>query len=189
MPPCNISHNIKACIPIIRLEFGFSVKEICDILGIRKSLIYKTLHYQCLYGTTSNPHAQSTFSQCKLSQNDPAFIRDMIAQQHCVYLDKIQEELFARRGTLVLVLALAWALRGLGFSCKKVTTRAVEHNEILWAFMNRIGMEVLDLAMLMFVDESAKDDQMSGQRMGWSRVGTRCVQRRCFAWGRCYSIQ
>jgi hypothetical protein len=25
--------------------------------------------------------------------------------------------------------------------------------------------------------------------MGWSRVGTRCVQRRCFAWGRCYSIQ
>lgn len=54
--------------------------------------------------------------------------------------------------------------------------------------MNRIGTEVLDLAMLMFVDESAKDEQMSGQRMGWSRVGTRCVQRRCFVQGRHYSI-
>ena len=54
--------------------------------------------------------------------------------------------------------------------------------------MNRIGTEVLDPAMLMFVDESAKDERTSGQRMGRSRVGTRCVQRRCFVRGCCYSI-
>jgi hypothetical protein len=43
---------------------------------------------------------------------------------------------------------------------KKVSTRAIEHNEIMWAaFMNKIGTEVLDPAMLMFTDETAKDER------------------------------
>jgi transposase len=189
MPPRNVSNDIKAHIPILRLEFGLSVKKICDILGIRKSLVYTTLRYQCLYSTTSNPHAQSTFGRRKLSQNDLAFIRDMIAQRHCLYLDEIQEELLVRRGTIVSIPTLAQTLRRLDFSCKKVTAKAIERNEMLRAaFMNRIGTEVLDPAMLMFVDESAKDERTSGRRMGWSKVGTRCVQRRCFVRGRRYSI-
>jgi hypothetical protein len=60
MPPRQVSRDLKARIPALRLEFGFSVKEICKILDIRKSLIYKTLHYYGLYGTTSNPHARRT---------------------------------------------------------------------------------------------------------------------------------
>ena len=61
------------------------------------------VHYYCLYGTTSNPCAQSTFGQCKLTQVDLAFIQDMIAQRHSVYLDEIQEELLAHRGVLVSI--------------------------------------------------------------------------------------
>ena len=54
--------------------------------------------------------------------------------------------------------------------------------------MNKIGTEVLDPAMLMFTDETAKDERTSGRRMGWSKIGTRYVQRRCFVRGRRYLI-
>jgi len=189
MPPRNISSDLKAHIPALRFEFGFSVQEICKILGIHKTLAYKTLRYYCLYGTTSNPHAQSTFGRRKLTQVDLAFIWDMIAQRHSVYLDEIQEELLAHRGVLVSIPTLGRTLRRLDFSRKKVTARAIECNEIMRAaFMNRIGTEVLDLAMLMFADKTAKDERTGGRRTGWSRVGTRCVQRQCFVHGRRYSI-
>jgi hypothetical protein len=83
----------------------------------------------------------------------------MIAQQHSLYLDKIQEELFGRQGTLVSIPMIARTLHRLNFSHKKVTTGAIKHNEIARAaFMNRIGTEVLDSAMLMSTDETSKDE-------------------------------
>jgi transposase len=87
----------------------------------------------------------------------------MIAQQHTLYLDEIQEELVARRGVLVSISTLMQTLRRLDFSHKKVSARAIEHNEIMWAaFMNKIGTEVLNPAILMFTDETAKDEWTSG---------------------------
>jgi len=113
----------------------------------------------------------------------------MISQHHSIYLDEIQEELLARRGTMVSIPTLARTLCRLDFSHKSISAKAVERNEIARAaFMNRIGMEVSDPAMLMFTDETAKDERTSSRRRGWSRVGTRCVQRRCFVRGRRYSI-
>jgi len=191
MPPRNptVSRDLKARIPILRFELGLSVKEICKILGVRKSFVYKTLRYYCIYGTTVNPHTRWSFGRRKLSQIDLAFIRDMIAQQHSLYLDEIQQELVARRGILVSIPTLVRTLRRLDFSHKKASARATERNELMRAaFMNKIGSEVLDPNMLMFTDETAKDEQTSGRRMGWSKVGTQCVQRRCFVRGQRYSI-
>jgi hypothetical protein len=113
----------------------------------------------------------------------------MTAQQHTLYLDEIQEELVAHRGVLVSISTLMQTLRRLDFSHKKVSARAIEHNEIMQAaFMNKIGTEVLDPAMLMFTDDTTKDERTSGRRSGWSRVGTQCVQWRCFVRGQHYSI-
>jgi len=152
MPHCHVSHDLKAQIPVLRLEFGFSVKEICKILDIWKSLVYKTLQYYNLHSTSFNPHAQSTFGWRKLNQVDLAFIRDMIAQQHSLYLDEIQEELFACRGTLVSIPTIARTLRRLDFSHKKVTAGAIEHNETAHtAFMNRIGTDCLLNTQLKFL--------------------------------------
>lgn len=187
--PRTVSRNLKARIPVLRFELGFSVKEICKILGIRKTLVYQTLRYHCIYGTTLNPHARANSGPRKLSQINLAFIRDMIAQQHSLYLDEIQEELVARWGILVSIPTLARTLCRLDFSHKKVSAQAIERNKIMRAaFMNKIGTEVLDPAMLMFTDETARDERTSSWRLGWSKVGTRCVQRRCFVRGQCYSI-
>lgn len=45
-----------------------------------------------------------------------------------------------------------------------------------------------DPAMLMFVDEAARNKRTSARRWGWSLKGRRCVQRRCFVRGQRYSI-
>jgi len=54
--------------------------------------------------------------------------------------------------------------------------------------MNRIAELVPDPEMLMFGDEASKDERTSNRRRGWSRQGTRCVQRKCFVRGRRFSI-
>jgi hypothetical protein len=54
--------------------------------------------------------------------------------------------------------------------------------------MNRIADEVTDPNMLMFVDEAACNKKTSARTRGWSLVGKRCVQRRCFGRGERFSI-
>ena len=189
MPHHHVSCDLKRRIPVLRLELGFSVKEICKILDIRKSLVYQTLRYHFIYGTTSNPHARSQYGPRKLTSVDIAFIRDILGQQHTTYLDEIQDELFSRCGTLVSIPTLARTLRRLDFSHKRVSAKAIERNELLRAaFMNKIGTEVPDPTMLMFTDETTKDKRTSFRRNGWAKVGKRCVQRKYFVRGRRYSI-
>jgi hypothetical protein len=59
MLPRTISRDLKVRIPTLHYH-GYAVKEICDLLGIGKSLVYKTLQYHQIYGLTYNPLAQST---------------------------------------------------------------------------------------------------------------------------------
>ena len=152
-------NDLKARIPVLRFEFGLCKRNMQGPWHPENSR-YKTLHYYCLHGTTSNP---STFGQRKLTQVDFAFIRDMIAQHHSLYLDEIQEELLAHRGTLVSIPTLAQALCRLDFLHKKVSARALERNEIIRTAF--IGTEVPDPAMLMFTDQMVKDEQTSSREI------------------------
>ena len=52
----SVSHDIKAHIPILHHKLGYSVKEIGKVLGIKKTLIYKTLYFHQFYGLTHNPY-------------------------------------------------------------------------------------------------------------------------------------
>src|ERR1700722_19440881 len=80
-------------------------------------------------------------------------------------------------------------LRRLHYSHKTVSIRALERDDLLRAaFMNRIADEVPNPDMLMFIDEAAWNKKTSGRKKGWSLVGKRCVQRRCFVRGQRYSI-
>jgi transposase len=177
----HVSRDLKCCIPVLWLELGFSVKEICKILGIRRSLVYQTLRYHFIYGTTSNSLSQSHCGPQKLTSINIAFIHDILGQRHTTYLDEIQDELFSHCGTLVLIPTLARTLCRLDFSHKRVSAKAIERNELLCAaFMNKIGTEVPDPAMLMFTDETVKDKRMCFWKTGWAKVGKRCAQRKCF---------
>jgi transposase len=190
MPPRTVSRDLKASIPILRYEQGYEVKEICDLLGIKKTLVYQTLKYHHLHGLHYNPLAQrATGRPRSLSPIDISFIRALLTQRHCIYVDEIQEELLLRRGVRTSVNTILRTLRRLHFSRKRVSARALERNELRRsAFMNRIADEVPDANMLMFIDEAAKNQRTSGRNSGWSLVGKRCVARQVFVRGQRYSI-
>jgi transposase len=188
MPPHTVSHDLKACIPVLRYS-GYSVKEICGILGIKKSLVYNTLQHHSIHGVCYNPNSCKCGRHHELTAADIAFIRSLISEHRTLYLDEIQEQLLTRRGTQISVSALMRTLCRLHFTNKDVSGHVLEQNIELHAiFMNQIADLVGDPNMLMFGDEAVKDEQTSAQWQGWSLRGSRCVQRKCFIHGKQYSI-
>jgi transposase len=64
MPRRPVSRDLKVCILILRHEQGLSVKTICQLLGVKKSLVYQTLIYSRAYGVLFNPHSHCS-GQCR----------------------------------------------------------------------------------------------------------------------------
>jgi len=189
MPPHSVSYDIKARIPILHDNLGYSVKEIEEALGIKKTLIYKTLHFHRTHGLTYNPHSAQQSRRRHLTSMDISFVRGLLRQKHTIYLDEVREQLLIRRHVKISLSTLTRTLHRLNFSCKDVSGRALERNSQLRAiFMNRIADQVPDPNMLMFGDEASKDERTSARRRGWSLKGTRCIQRKCFLRGRRFSI-
>jgi len=189
MPPHTVSKDLKARIPILFYDQKLNVQTICHLLGVKKTMVYMVLQNHRLYGRTTNPNVRRAGRPRSLSAVDLTFIRAFLAQHHTLYLDELQQALETRCGTCVSVPTLVRTLRRLRYSSKTVSVKALERNDIKRAaFMNWIGAEVPDMDMVIFLDESAKDDRTLGRKMGWSLIGTRCVQRRCFIRGQRYSI-
>ena len=189
MPRRTVSHNIKARIPVLFYEQGRSIHDICDVLGIGKSLVYDTLKFHQLYGVPYNLLARSPGRPRSLTPTDLLFIRGLLDNRHCIYLNEIRDQLLTRRGIKVSMSTILRTLHRFHFSHKCISARALERNALIRsAYMNRIATIVLDPDMLMFADEAARDRRTSSRRKGWSPVGSRCVQRRYFVRGQRYSI-
>lgn len=191
MPPHSVSNDLKARIPVLRYQQGLSVKEICQLLGIKKTLVYKTLQYHHSHGsihrTIACPSRQGR--RRILDAHDISFIRSLLSQKHTIYVDEIQEQLLTRRGTQVSTITLIRTLRRLRLTNKAISGGALERNDELRAlYMNRMGDLITDPNQLMFGDEASKDERTSARRRGWSEKGVRCVQRRVFVRGIQYSI-
>jgi hypothetical protein len=155
MPPITISNNFKARIPVLR-HLGYNVANICTVLGIRKSVVYKTL---TLYHTTDllfNLHALQTGCPRHIFGADITFIIAYLVKNKTTYVDKLQHALAKFRSMEVSFSMLVCTLRHLHFSHKKVTVEAWERNNLLHAaFMNRVGSLVHNPNQLLFTDESA----------------------------------
>jgi transposase len=192
MPPHTISRDLKAQIPALFFEQGFTVDQICAALGIGKSTVYKTLQYFHRYGTASNPHAHKSGHNRILSHTDIKFISTLVDQRHCIYLNEIRQALAEQRGCVVSIATLSRTLQRLDIRSKSVSIRPLEHNDLLRAaYMNRIADIVTNPDQFMFVDEAAHNRCTSGHRKGWAFVGKRCFrcfQRRFFVCGQRFSI-
>ena len=185
MLPHTVSHDIKAQIPILHHNLGYSVKEIERVLGIKKSLVYKTFFFHCAHGLTYNPHAAQQYCHRHLTSMNISFIQGLLHQKHASYLDEVQEQLLIQRGTKVSLSTISRTLHQLQFTHKGVSGHALEwNNELQAIFMNQIADQVPDPNMLMFGDEASKDERTLARRWGWSLRGTRCIQRKCFVRGR-----
>ena len=189
MPSRKVSLDLKNRIPILHFELGYSVKGICELLGIKKSLVYQTLMYIRQYGTSHNPYTRSAGCHRILTREDVQFIQDTVLQHPSIYLDELQVVLWAHRAIYISLSTLFRTLRRLNFSSKGVTVEAIERNNLLRAvYMNYIGSVAPDPEMLMFTDETAKDDRTIYRKKGWAIVGTRYTSRECFIRGKRYSV-
>lgn len=189
MPRRHISQDLKARIPVLFHDQGYTVKEICEILGIKKSLVYQALTYFKAYGVAHNPFAHKPGRNRLLAPADVKFVSALVDRRHTIYLDEIQDELYQQRGIFISIPTLCRTLRRLDYTRKVVSARALERNDLLRsAFMNKIADEVPDPNMMMFVDEAARNRRSSMRPKGWARMGKRCVQRRFFVRGDRYSI-
>ncbi len=188
MPYRPVSKDLKARIPILQQQ-GYNVKKICNILGIRKTLVYRSLAHDRRYGVPHNPHSRCSGRHRVLSHEDLKLIIALLNRRHCIYLDELQAEVFNTRGILLSQSTLMRTLHQLHISRKCVSARALERNDLIRsAFMNRIADEVPNPDMLIFIDEAARNRRASARNRGWSLVGRRCVQRRHFIRGQRYSI-
>jgi len=189
MPTHTVSKDLKARIPVLFYKQGFNVKDICGLLGIKKTLIYRTLSYTRAYGVPFNPHAHKFGQKRILSPGDVKFIVALLNHRHSLYLDEIQRQLCNERRIFISITTLLRTLRRLHYSHKGVSARALERDDLLRsAFMNMIADVITSPDMLMFVDEAARNDRTSIRAKGWSLVGKRCTQRRCFGRGQRFSV-
>ena len=101
MPRRHVSRDIKERIPYLRYVEGYSVKQIEQLLGVKKSLVYQSLVYHRNFGVGYNLGAFANFAYGRrrtLGFTDLRLIKALLSQQHYLYLDELQEELLARRG-------------------------------------------------------------------------------------------
>ena len=184
------SQDLKARIPILFYEQHLTIKEICKILGVQKSLAYSSLIYFQTYGIATNAHVhRKTGRWCLLSSADIKYVASLIAQRHTIYLDKIQNELCQHWEIHISIPTLCWTLRHLALTRKMVSACALEWDDLRHsAFMNTIADEVPDPHMMMFIDEAARNRRTSQQSKGWAVLGKECIQRRFFVHGEHFSI-
>jgi transposase len=182
-----VSKDIRARIPVLHHEYGYSVHKICVLLGIKKTFTYRTLQLHRSFGITVESRQMGR--RRTLTTTDISFILALLNHHHTVYLDEIQEALWLRRGVKASTPNLTRTLRRLQFTHKDVSSKALERSDRHRAiYMNRIADIVTDPNQLMFGDEASKDERTSNRRKGWSRRGVRCVQRKCFVRGNRYSL-
>ncbi|KAG1908352.1 uncharacterized protein F5891DRAFT_937617, partial [Suillus fuscotomentosus] len=155
-----------------------SVKHICHLLGIKKTLVYKVLQ---LFPLVSQ-YCYSNQGRCRsLTVDDIAFITTILRHHPTIYLDELQQELHSHHGVFVSLPMLFCTFSWLHVNCKCISAYALERNEELHAmFMNSIAEIVPDPEMLMFRDEAAKDERTIIQRHGRSKIGTRYVKQPYF---------
>ena len=92
MPLHHVSSALTQRVPILYFEQHRNVKEICRILGIKKTLVYKTLGLYRKYGSITNPNTDSSRSGRArlLSGSDTAWLRQKLASNRAIYLDELQ---------------------------------------------------------------------------------------------------
>ena len=190
MPTHVVPNGTKLHIPTL-FEGGHSVKDICSILGVKKTLVYMTLCHYKSFGTICNPHSYSCtiWHHCILSLVDSLIIHNVI--QHCstIYLNKLQKMLWETRHVHATLSTISHTLQCLWLTQKVVSFSAAEwSNELCALYMNHIGAKAPDTTILLFIDEAAKDWRTSSHRCGRSPRGLCCHGLHYFVCGIKYSI-
>ncbi|KIK76630.1 hypothetical protein PAXRUDRAFT_169324 [Paxillus rubicundulus Ve08.2h10] len=119
--------NVKAQIPLLYND-NYTIKDICHILGIKKSLVYRTLSLYSKYGMVTSPsrYSHSTRRRRLLNSANIACISNVIQHRNTIYLDELQHELWAKRHKFATLSNLLRTLQCLCITRKVVSSAAAE---------------------------------------------------------------
>jgi len=119
---------------VVWSEEGRSSEEIANLAGCCPRSVYKILAYHREYGTTQNPFAEHTHG-CprELDMGDINYIISLIEARPKTFLDDVQENLRHHHSQEVSLSTLSRTLHRIQITHKKVTTEALERNELLRA--------------------------------------------------------
>ena len=184
-----LSIDLKLRIPSLWKD-GLTVKEICRLLSVKRSLVYLILNRWHTFGTVK---AIPGDVQCgrprKLSSEALTFIDQLLDGDGTMYIDEIQACVRSHLGILASRQCIKQALDSLHISHKRVSKIALERNELLRAaYMCHYADLVHTPDMLMCIDESSKDERTVARRWGYARLGKRCPSRQRFIRGTRYTI-
>src|ERR1700712_566356 len=101
MPPRTVSYDLKLCIPVLRHVHHYSITKICEILGIRKSFVYKTLKIYATLFDVANPNSRKAGHRCSLDYEDLNYIKSRCLLHSSIFLDELQNDLLSRRDVKV----------------------------------------------------------------------------------------
>ncbi|KAG2067955.1 hypothetical protein BDR04DRAFT_1104118 [Suillus decipiens] len=85
MPPWAISSDLKLRIPVLRHVQGLSIKQICEVLGIRKSLVYQTTSLSA----DTNSNSRKLGRRRSLNYEDIDYIKSHCYLHSSVFLDEL----------------------------------------------------------------------------------------------------
>ncbi|KAI0690474.1 hypothetical protein BC835DRAFT_1215185, partial [Cytidiella melzeri] len=172
------SHDLKARIPVLFYEQGYTVKKIGHILGVSKLLVYNSLNSYGCFGVAHNPFARQCGHRRLMTQEDINYLRSLLSHRHSYYLDELQLKLLEHRGLDISIATVCRTLRRLRISRKRVWKKAAERNDLLRAaYWNRFATLVPDPNMLIVTDESHKNQRTHDRLYGYSEIEIPCVQR------------
>ena len=185
VPPC-----FKAQV-LLLYPNNCSVKDICHILGLKKSLVYKILSFHLQYSTITDLYKYShLFGHCWiLTSAGVDFIFTVVKHHSTIDLNEIQHELWAKCHKSILFSTLLQTLCQLCITWKVISAPTMEWNEERHAlYMNCIATDALVPNMLIFIDKATKDRWMSTHQHGWLVRGVHCCVQRYFVHGTRYYL-
>lgn len=126
------SQDLRARVPVLRYEQGYSVKRIRTLLGISKTAVYDILNeFKRTRGYDFEPIVgRRTGRRRKLTRGDLKFVAALMEHRRCYYLDEIMAELALRHGVSVSVATIGRVLHRLLVTSKAVSARAAERCEL-----------------------------------------------------------
>jgi transposase len=187
MPP-PASRDLKARVPVLRAR-GHSPQFICNVLGVKKSFVYKTLKYHSKHGVSYNIHARRAGRRRRLMGVHAAAWRQMVKQYPTDHLDELQDRFQRDFGLGVSIATASRETQRLRLTRKKVVIQAREAKRLLQAvYTNRLGELVTNPWQTIYLDESAKDERTVIRRYGFGPEGERLVVDAPFVRGKRYSI-
>ena len=182
-----LSQDMRNRIVVWHEDHGKTAQEIATLAGCSVRAVYYILSFHRDYGTSKNPFARNVGRTRNLDVGDMNYLIALIAARPKVYLDELQEELYASRNADVSIATISRALHHWQMSNKHVASEALERNELLRAIWQAEYGDI-PAEYCVWLDEASVDDKTNQRQNGWSPVGQACVCRETFICGQRYSI-